>query len=722
MSHEPPASETSPEDTNAAAALLTAGRTCWRVERAARAAVLVDGERYFGALAAALERAEQCVFLLGWDFHSRVRLRRDDSDDDVPDELAALLDALVRRNRKLHIYVLEWDFSLLYLPEREALRAYRFAARTHRRVRFRFDAEHPIGASHHQKIAVIDDAVAFVGGLDLTSHRWDTRAHAAENSRRVDPDGKPYAPFHDIQMAVDGDAAAALGELARQRWHTATGQQIDPVSAQNDPWPEALAPQLRDVDVGIARTQPAYADNPPVQEVEALYRESIAAAERWIYIENQYLTARAMAECLAQRLREPDGPEVVIVLPERCSGWLEESSMGVLRDHFLRLLREADDHDRLRLYQPRVPGLGQGKFLNVHAKLMVVDDRLLRVGSANLANRSMGLDTECDLAIEAGDAAQERAIASIRNDLLAEHLDVGTETVDEVLAKTGSLVRTVEELRGGDRTLEPVVESTEEWTAEFAERFRVFDPEQPLAVDDLLAQMGEASDLGEVSARPIRALALLVFVVLALALWRFTSLADLVTPTALADLGDVLDGSVLGGVASAVLLGFATLLFVPVTAMIVACGLVFPPVIGIAVALAGSTLGAALGYVLGRGLWRDAVHRIAGQRFQSVSRRLGRRGILSTAAVRLVPIAPFGVVNLVAGASHVGLRDFLVGTVVAMAPGTAVLVFASDRVFRAFSAPDAGTVATAIAAVAGAVGVLLLVRRFQPFGRRDADR
>ena len=276
--------------------------------------------------------------------------------------------------------------------------------------------------------------------------------------------------------------------------------------------------------------------------------------------------------------------------------------------------------------------------------------------------------------------------------------------------------------RGGDRTLEPVVESTEEWTAEFAERFRVFDPEQPLAVDDLLAQMGEASDLGEVSARPIRALALLVFVVLALALWRFTSLADLVTPTALADLGDVLDGSVLGGVASAVLLGFATLLFVPVTAMIVACGLVFPPVIGIAVALAGSTLGAALGYVLGRGLWRDAVHRIAGQRFQSVSRRLGRRGILSTAAVRLVPIAPFGVVNLVAGASHVGLRDFLVGTVVAMAPGTAVLVFASDRVFRAFSAPDAGTVATAIAAVAGAVGVLLLVRRFQPFGRRDADR
>jgi len=94
---------------------------------------------------------------------------------------------------------------------------------------------------------------------------------------------------------------------------------------------------------------------------------------------------------------------------------------------------------------------------------------------------------------------------------------------------------------------------------------------------------------------------------------------------------------------------------------------------------------------------------------------------LATATVRIVPIAPFGVVNLVAGASHVRLRDFLVGTVLAMAPGTAVLVFASDRILRAVSAPDAGTIVTAIAAAAGAAAVVLALRRWGPFRSGDAS-
>jgi len=721
MSPATPTSEKSPDDGSPEAPILTAGRNCWRVARAERVAVLVDAERYFAALADALERARHRVFLIGWDFHSRVRLRRSGSDDDRDSELAAFLDALARRRRKLRIHVLEWDFSLIYLPEREALRAYRFAARTHRRVKFRFDAEHPIGGSHHQKMVVIDDAVAFSGGIDITSHRWDTREHTADEPRRTNPDGHRYAPFHDIQAAVDGEAARALGELARERWHVATGKQIDPVTAEVDPWPPSLEPQLRGVDVGIARTRAAYGGAPAVREVEALYRESIAAARRWIYIENQYLTARRMAEDLAQRLREPDGPEVVIVLPERCSGWLEEGSMGVLRDQFLRLLREADAHDRLQLYHPRVPGLGASECVNVHAKLMVVDDRLLRVGSANLANRSMGLDSECDLAFEARPAEQARSIAGIRDDLLAEHLGVPTNEVTETLAATGSLVRAVEALRGGPRTLVPVSETSPEWNAELAERFRVFDPERPLDVHELLPQMGEVPDIGVRSPTLFRAAALAGIAGLALALWRFTPLAELVTPTALAGLGEALRGSALGALASVALMGLACLAFVPVTAMIVACGLVFPPGVGFAIALAGSTLGAALGYGLGRGLWRDAVHRLAGQRFRGISKRLRRRGILATATVRIVPIAPFGVVNLVAGASHVRLRDFLVGTVLAMAPGTAVLVFASDRILRAVSAPDAGTIVTAIAAAAGAAAVVLALRRWGPFRSGDAS-
>ena len=83
---------------------------------------------------------------------------------------------------------------------------------------FCLDGHHPVGASQHQKIVVVDDTVAFVGGFDLSKWRWDTPAHRPRDNRRIDPDGKPYPPFHDIQMAVDGPVARTLGRLARKRW------------------------------------------------------------------------------------------------------------------------------------------------------------------------------------------------------------------------------------------------------------------------------------------------------------------------------------------------------------------------------------------------------------------------------------------------------------------------------------------------------------------------
>ncbi|UCE86446.1 MAG: hypothetical protein JSU66_01535, partial [Deltaproteobacteria bacterium] len=196
---------------SAGAQVLVEGRTCWRRPRADRVAVLVDGAAYFAALAEAIERAERQILMLGWDFHSRVRLRRDGRPHALPDELAALLDAAVARRRRLHVYILGWDFAMIYALERESLPLYRLGLRTHRRVHFRLDDRHPVGASHHQKIVVVDDALAFVGGLDITSCRWDTREHRARDPRRRDPGFEEYAPFHDVAMAVDGDAARALG-------------------------------------------------------------------------------------------------------------------------------------------------------------------------------------------------------------------------------------------------------------------------------------------------------------------------------------------------------------------------------------------------------------------------------------------------------------------------------------------------------------------------------
>ena len=155
-------------------------------------------------------------------------------------------------------------------------------------------------------------------------------------------------------------------------------------------------------------------------------------------------------------MRDPDGPEVVLVTPREQCDWLEEGTMGVLRDGFLNALARADVHGRLRVLYPVVPGI-EGECLNVHSKLLIVDDELVRIGSANLSERSMRLDTECDLTVEArGRARVAGAIAALRHRLLGEHLGLDCRLVAQAESELGSTVATIDALRGGRRTLVPL--------------------------------------------------------------------------------------------------------------------------------------------------------------------------------------------------------------------------------------------------------------------------
>src|SRR6266403_5012631 len=331
--------------THADAPIVEPGRNCWRREHADRVAFLVDGDAYFRAFAAAVERAERSILVLTWDIDSRVCIRPDapsapsSAPSGLPDRLGEFLNAIVSRRPGLHAHVLNWDFAMIYAFEREPLPLLKLGWRTHRRLHFRLDSRHPVGACHHQKVVVVDDAIAFAGGLDLCTQRWDTREHRGVDPRRLDAAGRPYGPFHDVQI---------------------------------------------DVDVAIARTEPAWSGRREVREVEALFLDSIRAARRVLYVENQYLTSARIGDALAARLNERNGPEIVLVVPRHCSGWLEETTMGLLRGALLERLRAADRHDRLRIYCPVVPDLVSG-CINVHSKVMVVDDRLVRVGSANLS-------------------------------------------------------------------------------------------------------------------------------------------------------------------------------------------------------------------------------------------------------------------------------------------------------------------------------------------------
>lgn len=438
--------------------LAEPGRNCWRIEAASRAALVVDAADYYRQARAAMLRARSQILLVGWDFDTRISLVREPPGDGAPIHLGPFLAWLAKRNPELRIHILAWDGKVYNFLGRGTtllrVTEWRFFTR---RIQFRLDGVHPLGGSHHHKILVIDDAFACCGGIDMTASRWDTRGHRDdEPGRRRPTTGRHYGPWHDATMAVAGEAARALGELGRTRWEIACGERLPPPSVGSDPWPEGLEPEFTDLEIAVARTCGRTDRVEEVREIEALFADMIAAARRFVYLESQYFASRAVAEAIVRRLAEADPPEFVLVNPKSASGWLEEEVMGAARAELFRAVGQADRRGRFRIYTPVT---GRGRDIYVHAKAMIVDDLMLRVGSANLNNRSMGLDSECDLMIDArraeDRAAATAAIGARRDDLMAEHLGVAPEEVAHALADSGSLIGAVERLRGDGRTLVP---------------------------------------------------------------------------------------------------------------------------------------------------------------------------------------------------------------------------------------------------------------------------
>lgn len=437
------------------------GRNCLDVAQANRASVLVDGMDYFRHLESSFRRARHSIIIIGWDFDGRIRLRPQVSEAESP-PLGLLLRELVEAKPELCVHILVWSISVLHGPSAIAPALFGSDWQHHPRIQLKFDTEHPFYGSHHQKIVCIDGALAFVGGMDLTVRRWDTQDHLADDSRRTDCDGKRYPPVHDVQMVFDGEAAVKMCAMAGERWRGATGnlpgvgisQGGSPERKTERPWPDDLMPDFCLPAIAIARTEPAYAGHTEIRESSVQTLDMIAAAERSIYIEAQYLTARTVGAALSRRLKARNGPDVVIVMTQKSRGLLERFAMSENRDRLIRRLTRSDRFGRLRVFYPVVPEGSSEIEVLVHAKLLIVDDRMIRVGSSNLNNRSIGLDTECDVAIEAKSPTDRSAIAGIRNRLLAEHLGCRESEVDTAVKEAG-LVAAVDRLNCNRRRLRP---------------------------------------------------------------------------------------------------------------------------------------------------------------------------------------------------------------------------------------------------------------------------
>jgi uncharacterized membrane protein YdjX (TVP38/TMEM64 family) len=153
------------------------------------------------------------------------------------------------------------------------------------------------------------------------------------------------------------------------------------------------------------------------------------------------------------------------------------------------------------------------------------------------------------------------------------------------------------------------------------------------------------------------------------------------------------------------------LLMVPVMLLIAVTGIVFGPILGTIYAVAGTLLSAAVSYEIGRRLGRDTLRRLLGPRINGLSRRIARRGILAVVIIRTLPVAPFTVVNVVAGASHIRLRDYLIGTFLGMLPGIGITVTFVHHLAEMVRNPSMGTVGVLVAVVVVLIGFAMALQR-----------
>ncbi len=416
--------------------------------------LLIDGRDYYRAFYHAARMAQRYILIAGWQFDSTVRLLRGEDVEEGNDEVCFLpfLDGLCKKNPELRVYILAWDFHLIYALEREWWQRYIFKWTTNRQMQFHFDNCHPLGASHHQKFVVIDRHIAFVGGADICASRWDDRDHRVMHPERLrEGDTKPYGPYHEIQSYHVGPVAQQLTELFAMRWRQSGGATLElfpspPVCRTLMKPTVAIAA----AQVALSRTHPPMLFPPQagVHEISHLYLDAIAAADKIIYIENQYFSSEAIYNALVERMRAHDRSrlQIIMILPKRPEAFLEEIAMGFVQAKMLRALADiaCETGHAFGVYYAATSGEdGKETPTYIHSKLLLVDDCFMTVGSANTTNRSMGVDTELNVSWEASSYRQRPLIRTIRHtrmSLLAEHSGVDLQKEKRNLGRIRGLV------------------------------------------------------------------------------------------------------------------------------------------------------------------------------------------------------------------------------------------------------------------------------------------
>lgn len=646
--------------------LFQAGKNCQVTAKAEKATLLIDSAAYYKALYHAICNARKSIFVLGWDIDGRIALLRgpEASNAPYPVHMRDLITQKARENPNLNIYLNRWNHSIFLSQEREPFSGFKWATQTPENVNYCSDFKIPFSACHHQKIIVVDDKVAFCGGMDIALERWDNRRHNIHQPRRHDPDllsqisDKEYQPYHDIQIIVEGEIVKHLALLVRERWEKGAGYAAIPFQGNHhtpSPWPQYLDIHWRDIDTALARTIPQSRKRKSIQEIRRIYCGEIARAEKFIYIENQYLTSPDIAIALNKRLHENKDLRVLVISADYPRGFMERKAMWAGRVKFCDLVTQDLADGRLIVAYPVTSDGITRKTIHIHSKIFIVDDKFLHIGSSNLNNRSMGLDTECDLILKASNKDHAEQIIRTRNDLIREHTGLLLPYIKHAI-QSGDIYKLIEYQKDSRQHLREIDNAP--YRNEFLHKWaiKVGDPDKAFLLYNW----------------PVRqilffALVIGLFLYLGNVIF-YPDIQQIASPENIKAYIEQARSSPLGLIYIALIYILAGLIFFPVTVLNLTTAVVFGPIYGLIYAVIGSLASASVAYGIGI-VAGDHLKKFFRPVIEKIRQYTLKGGIAGMTIIRLIPIAPFTAVNITFGIARVSYISYIIATLFGLIPG-----------------------------------------------------
>lgn len=645
--------------------------------------LIVCGKSYFKRLKESFLGAKKSIYICGWSLNLKTIMDANGT---------TLEDVLFSLPETVEIKILIWDYIIFYIPDRDPFMALHLAVKNKKNIQFeRFDF-HPVMSSMHAKMAIVDEETLFLGGIDIDLERRDGEYNLANDPERQEKGGQKYQPFRDYALKFQGDSAVFFTGLFKQLWKSQLAQRSEFVS-------ETVSHE--DSNVFFTRTIPKFKDNPKDVSSFKMHSWLIANAKKYIYIENQYLTSDKIVDALVQRLSEVDGPEVVIVVSYGKMPIIEKVSMGALLTESVKALLKSDPHKRLKVYTLVSSGENVSEYVKVHSKCMLVDDYFLKIGSSNINNRSMEFDYELDAVVMGAEVAEYKR--QIFSTLLTHGEDCELEMDD-------SVIRTFEAAKKRYGKLVEVKDILREESAiaEYKD-YLPLDKSQMTFFERMGQTFIQKSVLEKINLKMMGGAVLLVLILVG---------AAVVDPEeAKSALDEVIVWlNISNGLALMAVFFFGYLIlgsfFFPLNAYIFLCGAYFGMFEAFGLAVGGALGSATLSYGVGAFFKSEIEADSKIEKINQLRRLLKRNSLKTLIFLRMVPVAPFPLVNLVCGKLGVGFWKYFLGTALGVAPGSFVLIFLEQRLIDLIKAPDAGSIIVfVLILIAGFFGLNFVKKR-----------